>query len=392
MLDLRRDRTVGGETRASPGVLVGTALVVGSVVAAVIGWIVVRPPSLGYDMLILRSAAERLVSGLPLYLDPTAERFVPGSVELYYGPPAFAVASLPLTLFDEATVRLIAMPLSLGLVLAALALLVRTVPGRVSPNGVLTLITGTLLSFAVLWGSTLGAASIVVLFLAAVAWAGLERRTTWGSLIAALALGTAIAFRLYPAVLLVPLVLGGRWRTAIASLAVVVGWTVIGILVVGLTQTLDYLDVARALAALGAPMGSISPAALASTAGWSPLAVQVVRLGSLALGVLLLVVGGLLLGGSRAGRVRHGLDPSEFESAELVGWGLALAGMLLVTPVLWDHYLTALLPLSVGLTALTRRAIFGLVPVAFLPGSLGGIALVAVPILGLVAVGRRLRG
>jgi hypothetical protein len=99
---------------------------------------------------------------------------------------------------------------------------------------------------------------------------------------------------------------------------------------------------------------------------------------AVAMGVALLIL---------AGRwIARPADPARLTT----DWGLALAGMLLVAPIAWDHYLTALLPLVVGVVAESAVPAFGLLGAGLTNAAWGsGAMLFVLPVIALVV---RLRG
>jgi len=344
-----------------PGRWTAALAVVGGVYA--VGttlWVLSEPPSLAFDVLLVRSAGERLLAGELIYVDPGAASFVDPGPDDFYGPPALAVAGAVLALIPEPVVRLACFPVSWIVFLVGLAALARLVGLRRDEAAGVAL--GAMAAFAVFWGATLGASSVWLFGLLAGAIVALGRGSDAA---AGLLVGTAAALRIYPVALLVPLVIAGRWTAVAAALAAIVGWTALGLLLAGTEATQTFIELLASLQ--GVEVGS------------SNIALEgVARFASIAGGLMVLVWAGL--------RARRAHDATEV----LLAWGLALGGMLLVTPVAWDHYTTALLPLVVAVVAATGWPAAGLLSAAMLPASLsGGLAIVWLPILGIVVVLRR---
>ena len=357
------------------------------------------------DLLLLQAAARRLAAGAPLYLDLTGARFIPGSVDLFYGPPALAVASLPLTWFDAEAIRHFTLALGLAMVLGSVVAIVGRPlprPGRRwsaarldrTPTAAVA-VAGALLSYAVLRAVALGAPSIMLLLLLAVTWLGLARRS---DTLSSVALGSAIAFRIYPAALLLPLVLAGRWRAAGGAVVCAVTWWLLGAIAAGFATTSQYLGLLVALNGVAVGAGNAAPGGALASIGVAEPFPAAAHLIAVASGVVLLVLGGIALGypepGAAAALRRRWRSPAGWvwsrlaavdvsgRDIRLLGWGLAIAGMLLASPVVWDHYLTALILLTAGLAAVSGRPAWHLGAILFVPGSAAAVALVSLPIAG----------
>ena len=200
-----------------------------------------------------------------------------------------------------------------------------------------TTLVGLAASYAVFLTVTLTATSVLALGLLTGAWLLRRRELAAGALI-----GTAAALRLYPGAMLLALLVAGRRRTVVAGVAAAGAWTLAGFVLAGPSASLTFAGLAMHLA---------SPSSIAPARWLGPLA-QVI-------GVGLLILSGL--------RLRR--DPDD-----LIAYGLACAGMLWVSPLVWDHYVLALLPLVVGLAM--RWPAWGLASAAMLPaGLVGGFVL-----------------
>jgi alpha-1,2-mannosyltransferase len=324
-------------------------------------WVGSQPDSLGFDILLVRSAGERLLAGQPIYPDPGAASFLDPGPDDFYGPPALAVAAALIAQVPSPLVRAGAFPISWLVFIVGLGALVSS--ARLGHEQAAGVFIGAMLAFAVFWGATLGASSVWLFGLLAGAIVALTKR--W-DVAAGLLVGTAAALRIYPIVLLVPLLIAGRWRAAGATVAAALAWIAVGLIAAGPEATRTFLEL---LAALGGVEAGSSNIALGGA----------LRLVSISGGIALLVGAGLLA------------RRAESAGVEVLVWGLALGGMLLVTPVVWDHYTTALLPLVVAIVALTGLPVAGLLAVAMLPASVaGGLVIVWLPLLAAAVLwGRR---
>lgn len=325
-------------------------------------WVVDQTESLGADIVLLRSAGERLLAGEAIYPDPSGGAFATVDPTSFYGPPALAVLSVPLTLLSDGALRLLAFPVSWTVFAAGLA--VMSIVAGLRRNQIAAIFVGAIGCFAIFGGATLGASSVWLFgLLAGAAYAIARDRNT----LAGVLLGTAAALRVYPVVLLVTLAVAGRWRALVVALAAVVGWGVIGLIVAGPDQTGQYIQLLLGLSGV--------------EGGTSDLAFHgLLRVASIATGGALIVWSGRLIAAA------------ETPAARVLAFGLACAGMLLTAPVVWDHYLTALLPLVVGVAATLGAAWPGLLSVGFTTAALAGAyAIVWAPIVGVVAVMRSRR-
>lgn len=334
--------------------------------------------NVGFDVSLILHAAREGAAGRTLYADPLGNAFTAESRN-FYGPPALALAYLPLSVVPDAIAVRLAFVFGYAAALGSLALLVGPVRHAVGRSARASLVVGVMLAYAVLGGANLGNPSILVLVGLAVAYVGIERDRPW---LVALGVGTAAALRLYPVLLLVPLAISGRLRAAAALLVVIAAWGVAAIAAFGIDETLTYLSLAASILSPADPNAIVINAALPALAvrvDAPDVVVPVLRVISVVLGVAALAGGGLLLRDSRPER-------------RLLALGIAAGGMLLLPATIWDHYLTALIVLVVGVVAVTRRARWGLLSVGLLPTAVGGgVAMVALPAVAVAAAIRSSR-
>jgi glycosyl transferase family 87 len=347
--------------------------------ALVIPWLIVgiartiQPvPHLGYDLELLGRAATRLLDGNPVYLDLTGVAFYPGNLDLYYGPPAYLIPWLTLAHVPDVVLQRLAYPLGLVQIGAAITLLVWHERRSLRPSQLAAVTIGTLGCWVVYAGVSLGASSTLTLLLIALTWFFLRRGADAR---AGMVLGAIIAWRVYPAAFVLPLLISRRWRAAAWAVASSAAWTVAGWVLVG-QQAWQYPGLLLHLNGLDIP-GTASPASLAAFLGAGGGIVTAIRIASIAIGIGLLAAGGVVMRSAQRG-------------LPLVGWGLAAAGCLLLPGVIWDHYLTLLLVLSVGLVVATAGELPGLLPIGIWSATLGGgLALLWMPAIAAVGLRRR---
>jgi len=188
-----------------------------------------------------------------------------------------------------------------------------------------------------------GAIGPVLLLLIAAAWRYRDRPP-----IAAAASGGAVVLKLFLWPLVVWLVLTRRVRAAVAAAAFAVGLGLLSWIVIGFDGIGEYPRLLRKLADVEA-QNSYSVFAILRTIGATELIARLLVVG---LGVL------LLIGAWRAAR-EGGLPSLERDRRSLT---LILAAALVLTPILWLHYLV-LLYISIAL-ARPRLSALWCVPLA----------------------------
>lgn len=361
--------------RDRPWMLALTA--VAGVMVIFIGLMIWSKPGIGLDVTLVVDAARRAFSDQPMYTDPTAAQFGPDHPH-YYGPPALAALYAPLAwLSDELIVRLavIAAFVCAG---SALVILLRAA-GPVPRAHVAALAIGGLTCYAIFGGAALGNPSMLILPLLATAFLGLERDRPW---LVGLGIGTAAALRLYPAAMLVPLILARRWQAVGTSIAVIVAWVGIGVVFAGPQESFEYVAVAQAISSVPSPEAISTNGSLPAIAwrwGAPDVVVSLARWLSLASGGAFLVLSGVIL---RANSV----------SERMIGFGVAVSGTLLLLSTTWDHYYVSMLIIVVGVVLASRRASFGLMSIGLISAQAGGgLAMLWMPIAGLLVLFSRSR-
>jgi alpha-1,2-mannosyltransferase len=296
------------------------------------------------------SGAERLRNRLPLY--PADLTFSDGSREHYVYPPLLALIFYPLTSYQLAW--WIWAACSLICWTAALWLLIRELLGsefgrQLRQSIWWPIFLAALINFPpVLVHMTWGQLQLPLLLLLTLAWLCLRRERPIG---AGVLIGLTIALKLFPLLLLLPLLAQRRWRCVAAALgtaALVLG---LSAAVVGWDQTVFYVttvlpEVSSQKELYDNYSVTISMKLWLSDSFPRDLVANGLRLAFLGLVAL------AALRQSRA--------------ADL-GLALGVAALFWVPPVVWSHYFVlAYLPLFDALLRAPRRLLSGVIAAYFL--------------------------
>lgn len=284
------------------------------------------------DLRAYTAAAANLRSGAPIYWLPIVQG---GDPPNYLYPPFLALVFTLLGPYR--TAWWIWGLFSIACWLGALALLLRALREplgrRLGPRGWPLLVAGLAVfppvTAHILWGQV----GLPILLCLTAAWWALGRRRDG---LAGALIGLAIALKIYPALVLVPLVARGRWRAVLvsgAAAALLIGG---GFLFVGWEQTRLYLG--EVLPAAGDHgVGDVGNYALRERIGQPLFAVTAVA-----------ALGALAWAGRRG----------ELSQA----YALAASAILLLSPVVWGHYFVlALLPWLLAVAVASRRQLVALV-------------------------------
>ncbi len=285
---------------------------------ALAAFLVVRPDALGYDLQAYLDAALRLRVGAPLYQPITqAGSFQPGPGGLYLYAPPLAVAMLPVA--DTAMLPLNLVWLAVHLAALATACLLLPVRG--------TLRLGTLAikasTYPVLDDSRLGNISVLVLFLAAVTWRWLERP------LGSVALALSISVRPTQGVVILGWLLRSCWRPVLWTCLAGVVLIAVTLPIVGIDTYRAYLTMLRNIGdGQGVPY-NYSLGAVTDQAGLSGFA------GALQVVGYMVGIGAVLVS------LRRDRE---------TGFMVSIGASLLLSPLMWIHYLTPL-PVPAALMA-----------------------------------------
>lgn len=295
------------------------------------------------------SAAERLRAGLLLY--PADMTFSDGSREHYIYPPLLALIFYPLTSYQLAWWAWAAF--SLACWAASLWLLIRELLrnefGRLLRQSLWwPVFLAALINFPpVLVHMTWGQLQLPLLLLLTLAWLGLRRARP---VAAGVLIGLAIALKLFPLLLLVPLLVQRRWRCVAAALGVSALVLGLSFAVVGWDQTVFY--VTKVLPEVSSQKDQHDNYSVA-------ISMKLWLGGSfpsdlVANGLRLAFLGLVALAALRRPR-----------AADL-GLALGVTALLWVSPVVWAHYFVlAYLPLFDALTRAPHQRLASLLIAAY---------------------------
>jgi hypothetical protein len=265
----------------------------------------------GYDYEAYLNGARRLEqTGSPYQAETLGGPYRPGPYGLYMYPPVLAVSLLPVagwSIEDSSVVWYLAHVLAL---VAACAIM------PITPRLRLAAFAMAAFSFAVAKDMALGNVSVLLLLPLAMTWRWLDRP------IGAAALAVAMALRPVLGIVLLWQLLRRQWRA--------VAWTLgAGLVLVlatlpfsGVDGILDFVTVLRNMSGVSGVARNFDVASTLLAAGSDP---AVATLGLLAgYGVAI----GAILAGLRRDRE--------------LGFMITLTASLLLSPLLWDHYLVLL--------------------------------------------------
>ncbi len=312
------------------------------------------PSGWAYDLKAYLAAAERLAGGASMYApESLAGPFHPGPFGLYLYAPPLAVALLPLT----ATTISVAADAWLVLRLALLVATCGLMPVR--PRLRLLVFVVAAFTSPVLIDLNLGNVSIVVAFLSVAAWRWLDRP------LGSAALAVAMSLRPTLGIFLVWWLARRRWLPLAWTLASGTVLILITLPFAGVGSYMDYLTVLRNL---GDVTGVPKNADLASSLFLlgAPAAVATAAL----LAGYVLAVGAALVSLRR--------------DAE-VSFMVTLGATLLLSPLMWEHYLVSLLLPAAFLAQRGRPWALALPLLAWLPREFLPLLAIAATLLPLLA-------
>jgi alpha-1,2-mannosyltransferase len=276
---------------------------VGAVIAA-------AGDTLGYDFVAYRNAADRLLTGRPIY-DPTVDIAGPFAVFLY--PPPFAVAFAPFALVPSSIGVWTWIAGCVAMTLAAIAIM----PVSPSVRWAVILLAG--IDWPVAYSIKLGQVGPLLLLVFAIGWRLLRSETALGLV------GTVGALvKVQPALLFGWAFLSGRWRMIAAGLAAAALVTIVTLPIVGFEAWGDYVQTIGRVSAPVTTPHTMTVGAIAYQAGATE---------TLATGVQVIAI---------VVTVAIWIFASRWRAAD-VGYVTTIVASQLLSPLLWDHYAILLL-------------------------------------------------
>ncbi len=266
----------------------------------------------GFDAGAYLAAAQRLARGDPIYQQYSLDGpFSPGPYGLYLYPPPLAVATLPFTMlsFQGATVLWYLVRVAL------LAVACGVMPVR--PTIRLLVFAVAAVSYPVLKDLNLGNVSVFVTAILAFAWRGLDRP------LGSVALAIDMYVRPTLGLLLVWYLLRRRWWPVIWTIASGLVILLLTLPIVGVQGYLDFVAVLRNLTNVTGQDNNLDLGSTVLRFGVGPLVASVALYGGFILGV-----------GAMLFSLRYDRETS---------FMVTVGATLLLAPLLWDHYLAALI-------------------------------------------------
>ena len=339
----------------------------------------------GYDFSAYWAAGRHLLDGRPIFDAYQLAGSYPGQGDfLYLNPPVLAALVSPLSALFPTDFHP-AYAIWVGLGLAVFTAATWCLASRVSRTGLLPaalsplVLTAAMLALPSVSGELVnGNVDFFLAGLFAVAWWGIARADTAGERWAGIALGVATLIKIFPALVILWLLLRGRYRA--------VGWAIaaaaaLAVVSVPITGTEPWLQYPAVLLNMGGAVDTTF--ALAPSTWLAPLlgAVPARLIVNLACVTIVVWVARWAAIG--------------------VGFGASIVAALLITPLLWAHYLTIavvpfLIALGSGLSAGLLAVVYVVLSVQNFSalGDLGFLFQRALPTLGallllaLLVVGR----
>ena len=304
-------RVPAAAARLARAALPIVALLVLGVVLGGTLWAASGAGTLGFDFLAYHQAANRVLAGERLY-DPAVQQT--GGFGLFYYPPPFVLAILPLAPLDPTFATWTWVGLSLAAFIGGVAVM----PVAPTVRWLTVLLAG--LSWPFAYAFKLGQVGPLLFLLFAIGWRWLDRPLALGGSAAAGAI-----VKIQPGLVLAWALVTRRWQAvAIGGVVLIVAAVVATLVTGGFSVWTDYLAVLRNVSDPISTPHNFTPGAVAYQLGLaSGLAATIQLLSSIA------AVGLLVLAAMRG--------------SSAASYLVAVTASQLLSPVLWDHYAMLLL-------------------------------------------------
>jgi hypothetical protein len=338
------------------------AIAVLALVGGAIVWSGVAAGTFGFDFLAYHQAANRVLAGQPLY-DPSIQES--GGFGLFYYPPPFVLAILPLAPLPGDVATWVWLALSV----AALVVGIWLMPVGSTIRWLTLLLAG--LSWPVAYALKLGQVGPLLLLLFAVGWRWVDRPAALGGSAAAGAI-----VKIQPGIILVWALMTRRWAAvAVGAIVLLVAAALATFLTGGVSVWTDYLALLRNVSDPISTPHNFTPGAVLYQALAVPTGVAATfQLVSSVAAVALVVLAAL-------------------RASTAASYLAAVVASQLLSPVLWDHYaMLLLLPTAwllqrghawaVAIPLATSVPVLFVVPPAAYPLAFW-VALTAVVVVGL---------
>jgi hypothetical protein len=303
-----------------------------------------------FDLEAYLDAARRLAQGRELYTtDTTGGPFRPGPYKLYLYSPPFAAAMLPLTAISVDTA---AVAWYLGrLVLFAIAC------GVMPVRPAIRCVTFAIAAFSnpVIGDMNLGNVSVLVTSLLAITWRWLDR------IPGCVSLALAMTVRPVLGLVLIWSLLRRRWWPVLWTLVAGGVIVLVSLPIVGLASYQDYIKVLGNVYDVTGQDNNMDVGSVVLRAGGGPLLASIALYAGFAVGI-----GAMLL---------------SLRSDRQTGFMVTIGATLLLSPLLWDHYLTTLLLTGAFLAHRGRWWGLGLPLLAWISGPMTPILALAATLL-----------
>ena len=299
-------------------------------------------PQWGYDLSFYWTAANHLLHGEPIYsAAQLSGPYAPQGQDGFLYPPPFAALAIPLVWLAPGGARIAEWLWSgFGLVLlvaVALALHRSEHLGERFPalrgRGRWLIVIAAVTFPPVIGELSIGNVHLLLLSLLTLAWIGIRRGDATGDWLTGIGIGAAAVIKVFPGVLVLWLLLTGRYRAAAASVAAAAALVLVTLPITGIEPWQQYPTVLANLAAVADATDTISPTIWLepylgfSTARWIVTAVGIIVLAWAAI---------------RGRRL----------AAPATSFSLAVVVSVLIAPNVFHHYLAIfVLPMLLALGA-----------------------------------------